>query len=36
MQVANEFFDPYDHFSQVEWAGELETTLRSAGGVLLL
>eukprot|EP00892_Ulva_mutabilis_P000051 jgi/Ulvmu1/10046/UM059_0096.1 len=32
--VANEFFDPYDRFSQGQWAGELERALRSADGAL--
>ena len=30
--VANEFYDPFDHFSQSRWAGELQKTLQANGG----
>jgi hypothetical protein len=33
--VANEYYDPYGHFTQADWAGKLQSTLQAYNGVLL-
>jgi hypothetical protein len=34
--VANEYYDPYGHFTQADWAGKLQSTLEDYGGALQL